>query len=280
MALVHAEQGRWRAAALHFVRSQPLSAPSYTVSAAMRPGNVKKKRRQHYVWRHYLEGWTRKGKLWCRQAGRVFPASVQNVAHERDFYRLREMTEWDLEIVRRLLIEPLPSAAREIAEGWIPYFTEFFRLKRLHEASGRPRPDVAALLEATIHNLEEDLHAHLEREAKPFLAALRAADQSLVLEDKLSTSNVWFIAAQYFRTPRMMKRVVTVLQRIPRFNAEASLGLIRTISTTNVGAALWMRRAGLRMTFLHASEGRALITGDQPIVNTRANGAESETPPR
>ncbi|MGC4064853.1 MAG: DUF4238 domain-containing protein [Polyangiaceae bacterium] len=79
-----------------------------------------KKRRQHYVWRHYLEAWTTEGTLWCRREGKVFEASPQNVAHERYFYRLREMSEADLEFVRTLLIRPLEQPKlRTFAEGWI-----------------------------------------------------------------------------------------------------------------------------------------------------------------
>lgn len=45
-----------------------------------------KTRRQHYVWRKYLEPWTTKGKIWCRRESKIFSADLMNVAQERDFY--------------------------------------------------------------------------------------------------------------------------------------------------------------------------------------------------
>jgi hypothetical protein len=93
-----------------------------------------KKRRQHYVWRHYLEAWAPHGKLWCHRLGEnVFSTSTQNVAHERDFYRLCEMSEFDLLVVRKLVIEGLAPDLRKIAERWIPHFTFFFKLKRQYQ---------------------------------------------------------------------------------------------------------------------------------------------------
>lgn len=231
-----------------------------------------KKRRQHYVWRHYLDGWAANGKIWCRRGDKVFSAGTRNVALERDFYHLREMSEYDLAMVRQLLIEPLASPLRELAEGWIPHFTEVFRIKRLYDASGQSSPELEAALDVSIHNLEEDMHARLETRALPLLAALRRGDASILDDDEDSIFHTWFIAAQYFRTPRMLMNAIGALKGMASFNIEASFGLMRTIMSTNVGHALWARRSGLRSTFLRADAGATFVTGDQPIVNARAVG--------
>jgi hypothetical protein len=203
----------------------------------------------------------------------VFNTDTENVAHERDFYRLQEMSEHDLAVVKRILIDPLPPMLRELAEGWIPAFTALFEIRRRYEASGQQDPEIEAELNLHINNLEEDLHARLESQAVRLLAALRNGDASLFDgDDEGPINHTWFIAAQYFRTPGMLANVTRALKDDFAFNVEAAFGLMRTIMSNNVGYALWARRTTLRTTFLRADGGSAFITGDQPILNTRAVG--------
>ncbi|ESA37335.1 hypothetical protein N836_03615 [Leptolyngbya sp. Heron Island J] len=243
----------------------------------MTKNRIIKKRRQHYVWRHYLEAWAPDGKLRCRFGENVFPASTQNVAHERDFYCLREMSEFDLFVVRKLAIEPLEPDLRKIAEGWIPHFTHFFKLKQQYQDTGSP--EFNAALDASINNLEEDMLADLEQRALPFLESIRNEDPTLLTDLKESIFHTWFLAAQSFRTPTMLASMTSVLSKMPGFNAEASFGLMRTIYSCNVGRALWFRRNNLHVTFLRANS-IPLITGDQPVVNMGAIDLEPGVPPQ
>lgn len=94
-----------------------------------------KKRKQHYVWQHYLRAWTTDGKLWCQLGERQFQASTESIAQGKDFYRLKEMSESDLMLVQRL-ISGMSSDAQEMAQGWIPLFTTFHTAKRKFKESG------------------------------------------------------------------------------------------------------------------------------------------------
>jgi hypothetical protein len=49
-------------------------------------------RRQHHVWRSYLEAWSTEKIIFCLQDGRIFPSNVSGVAVERDFHKLQELT--------------------------------------------------------------------------------------------------------------------------------------------------------------------------------------------
>jgi hypothetical protein len=231
-----------------------------------------KKRRQHYVWRHYLEAWAPTGKLWCHRLGEnMFLASTQNVAHERDFYRLREMSEFDLLVIRKLVIEPLEPDLRKIAEGWIPHFTLSFMLQRQYQDTGSP--ELKAAFDECINNLEENMLSDLEGRAVPFLESLRNEEPTLLTDAEESIFHTLFIATQIFRTPTMLDSMTNVLRKIPGFNAEASLGLIRTIFSYNLGRSFWLGRNTLRVTYLR-THSIPLITGDQPIVNLRAINLE------
>jgi hypothetical protein len=88
-----------------------------------------------------------------------------------------------------------------------------------------------------------------------------------------------FIATQYMRTPvRTRSTNQAVADILPTFNVDAAWGLLRTIFADNIGAALYVQRKTMRITLLEA-EGAQFITGDQPIVNTRAVDGSDHVPP-
>ena len=55
-----------------------------------------KKRRHHFVWQYYLKAWTVAGRIACWRNGQVFRTDPTNVAVEKDFYRLRDISERDV----------------------------------------------------------------------------------------------------------------------------------------------------------------------------------------
>jgi hypothetical protein len=238
-----------------------------------------KKRKQHYVWKHYLKAWATKGRVWCHRAGKCFPASIEDVANRRDFYRLREMSAYDISIVQGL-ISRMAEHLQDLARGWIPHFSIFHEVKREYEATGQTNRELEEYLDVAINNLEEDLHAGVESKAVPILNALRRGDSSFLQNDERSLDFARFVGMQYMRTPGIMRRATEVpTSGIRDFNIEASWGLIRTILATNLGGSLYARRRASRLTFLDAPPELELITGDQPIVNARGGGRAIETPP-
>jgi hypothetical protein len=241
-----------------------------------------KKRKQHYVWEHYLKAWAVDGQVWCRRGGeRRFHTSTENIAHRRDFYRLKEMSERDVQVVETL-ISKMSEEARRAARGWLPHFQLFHEAKRRLEASGRGSRDrdLERQIDIGINNSEEDLHASVEDRAIPLLAALRDGDDSILGGAERFAEFSWFIAMQYMRTPGVMRRSIEAIRgMIPGFSIEASWGLMRTIFATNIGGSLYARRGALRLTFLDAPAELEFVTGDQPIVNTRAVDVGTDAPP-
>ena len=238
-----------------------------------------KKRKQHYVWEHYLSAWADRGQIWCLRGNRTFRTNTDNVANRRDFYRIREMSARDFEVVNALVIEPTVAHLRGIAMGWIPMFHQVYEFKRLYEAGGVKNEEAEQLLDVTINNLEEDLHAHIEQQAIPILANLRRQETSFLDGDEAVVYFFWFIAVQHMRTQKMMRTALRTMPVIPGFNLEASWGLIRTILAANLGAGLHRGRDVMRLTFLSTPAQAEFLTADQPTVNVRAAGLpEGEAP--
>ncbi len=64
-----------------------------------------KKRKQHYVWKHYLSAWAENGMIWCCRNDKIFNSNLTGVGQERDFYQLKPLSEKDLDsVVTRLTI--------------------------------------------------------------------------------------------------------------------------------------------------------------------------------
>lgn len=237
-----------------------------------------KKRKHHYVWEFYLRGWATNGQVWCQHAGKRFSASTENVGHQRDFYRLKEMSPYDLQVVETVIVAAIDERLRPLARSWTLYFQRLFELKRMHEESGEPNPELEKLLDATINDLEEDLHASIEDGAVPILTALRAGDDSLLRTEEGGLLFARFMAAQYLRTPGIKGRVTKSLGDIPGFNAEAAFGLIRIMLSTSLGWSFYASRRTLRVAFLQASGDATFVTGDQPAINTRS-AKDQDVPP-
>ena len=70
-------------------------------------------RHQHYVWRHYLEGWHAHDMLVTSLVGdKLVRTKPRNIMVERDFYRLRAITPADAAVLRFLLMsKETPSGA-------------------------------------------------------------------------------------------------------------------------------------------------------------------------
>ena len=66
-------------------------------------------RRQHYVWRHYLEAWQFKpDHTNCLRDQRIFTTNLTNIMVERDFYKLSWLTQLDVAFLE-LFLEKIPS---------------------------------------------------------------------------------------------------------------------------------------------------------------------------
>lgn len=242
-----------------------------------------KKRRHHYVWRHYLEAWATAGKLWCiRRGGHPFHVSTRNVAVETDFYRLKELTSQDLEFVQMVINSMENPLVRRLAERWIPMFTEAHELQRQVEALGDVPQSVREAFDIALNNTEEDLHARIEGDTLPLLDSLREGQIDVLESDESFTMFALYLAAQLLRTRGMKQATVKRLQPIAQVyevDVDASWGLVRTVLATGLSYNLSGRRTLMRATILKASTPAEFMAGDQPLFNVRGGGKEQETPP-
>jgi len=129
-------------------------------------------RRQHHVWRSYLEAWATDEKIFCLQDGKTFNPNVANAAVQRDFYKLHTLTDADVKGIR-LFFKDSPPVAKPVIENFIAMFGLAGRLKELLASN----PATASDIDKYMIMAEEEFHAQLEGNvtAQVSAAAIRPA---------------------------------------------------------------------------------------------------------
>ena len=236
-------------------------------------------RRQHYVWRHYLEAWqgpdTRVASL---LGDRLGSASPSNIMVQRDFYRVGALTAKDAATLRTLLLGDRTSPAlRDLHRDLID---QFHRLSTL-DAIAQVVPDLPSEHRTAARNAvieaEERIHARIEQRAVPILGALRNEDAGVIHDDDASVDFFHFMSHQYFRTKALRDTIERGLRAlVPADTAERIRHVFCHCTATNVGATLYRDRADFELLFLRSPTPEGLVTGDQPVVNllTTHDGTE------
>jgi hypothetical protein len=231
-----------------------------------------KKRRQHYVWQHYLKAWTKRGRIACLRDGRIFRTNTSNIAVEANFYRLKELTTSDIQFIEEQWIKTCAPELRSVQQGWIFLFKAIFDLKRCSEAFGRLRPKVDHRIDMAINNLEEEFHSRIESESVPQLEALRKGDLDFLASDDEFVGFLHFLCLQYLRTANIRAKVLEAVGSIPRFDVARAWGVMRHVFATSICYRMFMERDLLKITVMEAGEGSEFITSDQPVINMHAVG--------
>lgn len=239
---------------------------------------ILKKRKQHYVWQHYLQAWTNDNRqLFCLREGKIFSSPTINIGQQRDFYRLKELTENDIALIKLLYVNNSPAFLQPLHLQLLDGFTLAFQIKRLYEESGKTDLELEKQLDITMNNLEEDFHCCIENMAIPFLEKIKNKDISFYKDENLKIEFNCFVATQYLRTNRMKQRMLTAFQDIPKkfahfnFNLERVWNVVSHIMATNLGYSLSRDDFHINLFLLENDTDVPFITCDQPLINTKSD---------
>ncbi|SDX71938.1 Protein of unknown function [Paenibacillus sp. PDC88] len=216
------------------------------------------------------------GRLYCLRDNKIFPASARDVANIRDFYRLNELTTFDIELITTVFIEHLgPPEVQKVNKDWIIYFNRIFEIKRTLEQKRKSSEEVKALFDLEINNIEEELHNRIEDTGKPYLESLRKGDASFYQDEQGKAEFNEFICTQYFRTNVIKESFLRSMKFIPGnwsdFDPERIWNVLKYVFSTNLGHQMSLPNNNFVCIILKNNTPTPFITGDQPVINTKAD---------
>ncbi|WP_216891437.1 DUF4238 domain-containing protein [Pseudomonas putida] len=246
------------------------------------------KHKQHYVWRHYLEPWSTNDQVFCLRAGKIYPANIRDVAQKRDFYRIQDLNENEIKLLHAF-VEKHPQPLQKLQKDLIQLFTTPHAGQRLaqalREAHGETAPESLSELDkkidVMINNLEEELHADIERDSQEFIEQIRAEDTSFWHESSSKTNFLQFVCTQMLRTRKIQDELMfAVNEAMPEHQSLNKIwGVLRHMFAMNVAYSLFNDTTyGLRL-LLNDSK-LPYITTDQPVINTHSSELERFEAPK
>lgn len=241
---------------------------------------LKKKKRHHYVWRKYLSAWVDDERLYCLMGDKIFQSGLMGIAQERYFYKLKELTEEELEFLKRLIERDNRPLICKLNQGWIGFFNKIYEIKRIIDERGISHPDIDGMLDVLIHNYEEDFHSKIESDSIKFLEKMYNKDLSFYYDEDELIEFLFFICQQYFRTQNISNNACKTLCSYKDFNIDAMWTILRHTSATALGFSLYEDRAKYQLVLLENVSTIPFVTGDQPIINTHAIGLRLDEAPK
>jgi hypothetical protein len=231
-----------------------------------------KKRRQHHVWQHYLKPWTTAGQIYCLSDGVIFAANTINVAVERDFYKLQNLTSADISLIRNLILAAAHPLAKRHHEQLLMRLTLPARFVEQNRAQLKNIEQIDNLLDEYQTNALEDYHAGIENSFLPILDDILKGDLSFYSDDDRCIDFFQFICTQHMRTKGVKERSVERVRKHDGQDLSRIWNIAVHMFAFNIGMSLFVERKKRKLVLVENRTDTPFITGDQPIVNLHGDG--------
>lgn len=261
----------------------------------------------HYVFRQYLSAWANHNMLWYNNNGHVSnkPKSTKSVAHAEDFYKVLPINETE----RYFILYMTPESEKQEMANHIAVHNSNIEMASKHRKQaelfgeickarfGIIPPDIQESLndikhtaDVAIYNLMENFYGEDEKRGiETWIIKLKSGNcdfyYDIDTQDKVQDKRDFlsFLATQYFRTKAVRERMIkSTIEAIESFPGEKE----KLLDTGKVRPAhiqpllIWLYQCNMadalysmncHLTLLKNNTSIKFITGDQPIINTKAD---------
>ncbi|MNM23661.1 hypothetical protein D3C81_340660 [compost metagenome] len=233
----------------------------------------KKKKKQHYVWRFYLDAWAQDELIYCWRDGKIFRPNIKDVAQGRYFYQIKKLSEEEIGIVKAF-IERFPPHLKKVHDKILEVYTTPQKIKDLLSLHDDVPEDLNEILDVMACNLEEEIHATVESNSIKFIEYIRAEDIGFWNDKKEKTNFLIFIFLQLFRTKKIQEDLTLALKiKVPGdIRLVNAWGVLRQMFAINVADSLLNDVHYYALLLLNDTK-IPLITADQPVINTHSIGS-------
>lgn len=237
------------------------------------------KKKQHYVWRHYLRPWANNEQIWTylKEEGKIIKPGLMGVAQEKHFYKLIEFSDAEEDFLRKYIEHTSPAVVKGLNLDFLTHFTSHYKLKKQLDANSNPNIDkdsISEEIKKLEHNLMEDAHGKMEALGFELLKCQSLVDLKSLEEDDKIFDAIMFLCFQYFRT-KSMKRSALQSFEGDRFEelANKTWNIISYSMATTLARSISLDK-NLKFVFVKNSNDDHFITGDQPVFNIRNDKGE------
>jgi len=265
--------------ALDIIMGEALMLPAEIANMIKLAG---KKRRQHYVFQHYLKAWVTDRNVWVRRRGdgKAFPTRTLNVAVQKDFYKLQPVTAEDLALIR-IVLDDAPIYVKERCELLIHNFTVPLSVKKILDPAGQNFEEISAWLDERIINAEEDFHCDIEEGLVSPLHDMLSGRTDFYSDSESAQEFIHAICIQYMRTKKRREALAAVETKVmPGADVKRCASLFALITAMRFADSLYSDRSKYKIVLLANETGVPFITGDQPIFNIHRTSSSGLPPER
>jgi len=225
------------------------------------------KKRQHYVWRHYLRAWSKKDMIYCMRKNKVFKSSLMNIAHEKYFYKLQELTSKEKDLIRKLAIEKSPAFLKPLHENFLRNFTIVFNLRNFAKKNNTYTLEIEKETKKLITNLEEDYQSAIENSGQKYLKLILQKKIDFFENQDSRNEFAYYLTTQYMRTKQIRSSVQRSVGNNQLVDITKIWPILAHIFATNMGHRIAASK-DFKIVLLQNQSQSNFITGDQPVINT------------
>lgn len=241
------------------------------------------KKLHHKVARFYLKAWdefgrnTEDAQIFCLQNRVIQRRSLRNVAAENHFYRLRQLSDLDVEFIRKIAVYDSPSFLKPYHEQLIQRFLLPHRVREQIESSSLATSERLLPVENLIAEMSENLHTSIEEIFEPFLESMLVGELNFFRSPTLVANFLFGLAAQYLRTDIVKKaREMSKTRDVESF--ERVSNVLVHIYAVNLAYNLYTDRERYEIALLTNHTEVPFITADQPVINIASSPKSTEPP--
>lgn len=250
-----------------------------------------KKRNHHYVFQAYLKNWVNANeKLWCLRDCKVFDVKTNNIAFEKDFYRVTPLSCEEIKFLQLFFSKESDTFKKEM-----DHFLELYTIidknenfyKSINHCFSTDVPEISeafteinTMIDIARNNLMEEVYCDFEGEACGWLKKLCEENVDFLYDSSKEEKErfITFICSQYFRTKRMKDHTMTVLKDAEEYFVSKDFPQGSIKAENLYQPMLWLLSAkcsdallNAHITLLINITDIPFITSDQPVINLKAD---------
>ncbi len=241
---------------------------------------MEKKKRQHYVWQRYLQNWSKnQSQIFCLRHNKIFLSATTRLAVEKYFYKFDEITLSDIKLIEQEYVQEIKGPAKEQADKIITMFKMIIETRDDLLANLPNSSQLKDSFDVPLTNFEEDYHADIEGNSAIYLERLSNKQTSFYMNLEDNAKFNLFLTTQYVRTKNIQEAILRRAEKHPYLKepTKRSMSVYRFITAHIIAMGLSQYIDKCSFKLLSNNTEIPFITGDQPVINTKADDIDLTT---